>query len=70
MIGNDGIGELSGCDIDRIAGRVRPMLGDIEIVDTEGKVHRVPIVEPMRAREGEQRGQAEEQERCGQRVLC
>lgn len=70
MIGNDGIGELSGCDIDRIAGRMRPMLGDIEIVEAEGKVHRVPIVEPMRAREGEQRGQAEEQERCGQRVLC
>jgi hypothetical protein len=46
------------------------MLGDIEIVEAKGKVHRVPIVEPMRAREGEQRGEAEEEERCGQRVLC
>lgn len=44
------------------------MLGDVEIVEAEGEVHRVPIVKPMRAREGEDRGEAEEQERCGQRV--
>ena len=70
MIGNDAIDELSRRDIDGIAGRMWPMLGDIEIVEAKGKVHRVPIVEPMRAREGEQRGEAEEEERCGQRVLC
>ena len=69
MIGNDGINELSRGDIDRIAGRMRPMLGDIEIVEAEGEVHRVPIVEPMRAREGEDRGEAEEQARCGQARL-
>src|SRR5215470_13747945 len=61
MTGNDRINELSRGDIDRIAGRMRPMLGDVEIVEAEGEVHRVPIVEPMRAREGEDRGEAEEQ---------
>ncbi len=70
VIGNDGINELSRGDIDWIAGRMRPMLGDVEIVEAEGEVHRVPIVEPMRPGEGEQRGEAEEEERCGQHVPC
>jgi hypothetical protein len=70
MIGNDGINELSRADIDWIAGRMRPMLGDVEIIEAEGEVHGIPIVEPMRAREGEDRGEAQEQASRRQGVLC
>ena len=51
VIGNDAINELSRRDIDGVARRMRPMLGDIEVVEAEGEVHRVPIVEPMRPRD-------------------
>jgi hypothetical protein len=63
VIGNDAINELSRSDVDGVARRMRPMLGDVEIVEAEGKVHRVPIVEPMRPRDSEERGEAEKEQR-------
>jgi len=68
VIGDDEMDELPGRDIDGIAGRMRPMPRDIEVVEREGEVHRVPIVEPMRPGECEQRGKTDEQQVRGQRV--
>ena len=62
VIGDDTIDEFSRSDDDRIAGRMRLVLEDVEVVEGKGEVDRISIVEPMRTREGEQSGEAGEQQ--------
>ena len=68
MIGDEDLGELSRRDIERIAWRMRPVPRDIEVVERKREVDRIPIVQPMRPRDREERGEAHEQNCRGQRI--
>lgn len=68
MIGDDTINEFSRGDVNRIAGRMRLVMQDVEVVEGKGEVDRIPIVEPVRTGEGEQSGETGEQQRSGQHV--
>jgi hypothetical protein len=52
MVGNDEMDELSRRHVDRIARRMRLVLGKVEAVEREREIDRVPVVEPARPRQG------------------
>ena len=68
MIGDGEMGEFSRSDIERVAGRMRPVPQDVEVVEGKGEVDRIPVVQPVRPREREERGEAGEQQHRGQRI--
>ena len=68
MIGDEEMNQFSRRDINWMARRMRPVLRDIEVVESEGEVYRVPIVEPVRPGKCEGRGETVEQQGSGQRI--
>jgi hypothetical protein len=62
MIGDGEIGELSRSDIERVAGRMRPVPHHVEVVERKSEVDRVPVVEPMRPRQRKERSETGEQQ--------